>query len=510
MMSSSRRVVLQSRDDLSNHLRTLYKQLQRPVRIVYWLRYDLRVHDNPIWFTLMSTLRDVPMQLNPVFFFIDHVHGLPRCSPRRAHYLMQSLTSLRNNGMPLLHVHHIHDTGTPSELHMSHFIAHCQCDVVLCHQYVCTEEISCEISLSSLLPSTCTLVSVADNAHTCVDASRVDVKNLPLSYSKFRYQIVPKLLPFPEPLPAPEMGNDCTRHVTGLLREDQVCAPSMERLIEICPPVKSLQEDVKSAVHGLRGGEQAGLARLRSYVQGGGKGCSYHATRNGMLGVDYSTKWSMYLCNGSLSARLCWWHVHTMLSGEQHTRAREALLLELLWRDYFQLLYQRVGNAFFAWKGLRGQKPQPPVTTTRYSNNDKLFTQWCNGETGNEFVDANMKELLCTGFMSNRGRQNVASYLIFDLHLDWRRGAQYFEHHLLDYDPWSNYGNWKYIAGTGTDVRDTSFDVQQQRLRYDPNGTYIKTWLGNNNNNNVLLLDNDAKKKETSKNKKRNQRIKKN
>ena len=87
-----------------------------------------------------------------------------------------------------------------------------------------------------------------------------------------------------------------------------------------------------------------------------------------------------------------------------------------------------------------------------------------------------MRELAATGFMSNRGRQNVASYLIHDLHQDWRWGAAWFEHQLIDHDAASNWGNWKYIAGTGTDVRDTAFDVPQQAKRYDPQGRYARTW----------------------------------
>ena len=106
-----------------------------------------------------------------------------------------------------------------------------------------------------------------------------------------------------------------------------------------------------------------------------------------------------------------------------------------------------------------------------------VFDRWTQGRTGNGFVDANLRELAATGFMSNRGRRNAASYLIHDLRQDWRWGAAWFEHQLTDYDPASNWGNWKYIVGTGTDVRDRAFDVAQQAQRYDPKGRYVRTWL---------------------------------
>ena len=89
-----------------------------------------------------------------------------------------------------------------------------------------------------------------------------------------------------------------------------------------------------------------------------------------------------------------------------------------------------------------------------------------------------MRELNTTGWMSNRGRQNVASYLIHDLSIDWRWGAAYLESQLIDYDPASNYGNWMYIAGVGNDPRPSrKFNTKGQAERYDTEGTYRKLWL---------------------------------
>ena len=105
------------------------------------------------------------------------------------------------------------------------------------------------------------------------------------------------------------------------------------------------------------------------------------------------------------------------------------------------------------------------------------FEKWANGETGIPFVDANMRELNQTGFMSNRGRQNVASFFVTELKLDWRMGAEYFESKLIDYDVASNYGNWMYVAGVGNDPRDRYFNIILQAKRYDSEGAYVKLWL---------------------------------
>ena len=91
-----------------------------------------------------------------------------------------------------------------------------------------------------------------------------------------------------------------------------------------------------------------------------------------------------------------------------------------------------------------------------------LLKKWKAGATGIDFIDANMIELKTTGWMSNRGRQNVASYLVKDQKVDWRLGAYYFEEMLIDFDCASNWGNWSYLAGVGTDPRDRSFNIQKQ------------------------------------------------
>jgi deoxyribodipyrimidine photo-lyase len=147
------------------------------------------------------------------------------------------------------------------------------------------------------------------------------------------------------------------------------------------------------------------------------------------------------------------------------------LIFELLWRDYFRFIAAKHGDRLFYPSGLRR-------LAVPWRLDWAEFDRWRQGLTGFPLVDANLRELATTGFMSNRGRQNVASFLTKNLGLDWRLGAEWFESCLMDYDVCSNYGNWAYTAGVGNDGRRFRyFNILKQAQDYDPQGTYVKLWL---------------------------------
>jgi deoxyribodipyrimidine photo-lyase len=135
-------------------------------------------------------------------------------------------------------------------------------------------------------------------------------------------------------------------------------------------------------------------------------------------------------------------------------------------------MFKKHGAKFFKLHGFNQRE-------TAYTAKDETVIQaWIDGKTGDDFVDANMRELKLTGFMSNRGRQNVASYFIDQLKQDWRIGARYFEQQLIDYDVSSNWGNWAYQAGVGNDPRGKRvFDTQKQAKDYDGKMEYRRLWL---------------------------------
>ena len=220
------------------------------------------------------------------------------------------------------------------------------------------------------------------------------------------------------------------------------------------------------------GGTSSALNRITDYFWKSERLSFYKQTRNGLLGTDYSSKFSPWLANGSLSARMIYWEVQRYEKEIQKNESTYWLIFELIWRDYFKYISLKHGNAIFHLGGILDKK-------YTWDSNSEIFLKWTVGKTTEPFVNANMIELKKTGFMSNRGRQNVASFFAKSMLMDWRMGAAYFEQQLIDYDAHSNWGNWLYVAGVGNDPRDRKFNIKLQADRYDAKGQYQKRWLQN-------------------------------
>lgn len=229
---------------------------------------------------------------------------------------------------------------------------------------------------------------------------------------------------------------------------------------------EAIEPDSRTAFP-FRGGEVAGKRRLNDYLSVPIR--TYKETRNG-FGVDDSTKLSAYLANGSLSPRRVFYELEAHERTHSVNESTYWLYFELLWREFFQWVALEQGKKLFRAQGIRSKKKQWRV-------DQDVITRWQSGETGVDFVDAFMRELNTTGWMSNRGRQIVANYFAKELGQDWRYGAAYFESKLIDYDVASNYGNWAYQAGVGNDARNRRFNIERQQFTYDPDGAFRNKWL---------------------------------
>ncbi|WP_346837802.1 DASH family cryptochrome [Microbulbifer sp. SAOS-129_SWC] len=250
----------------------------------------------------------------------------------------------------------------------------------------------------------------------------------------------------------------------GNLIECDSRIPDMETL-----GLEPFERDPRS-VFPFVGGSNAARARVHQYFWRTLGLTRYKHTRNGLLGRDYSSKLSPWLANGSLSPRHVYWKVKAF---ERDVIANEDtywLIFELLWRDFFKYISLQHGDRIFHASGLS--------TRPHHGRHDpEVLQQWIEGRTQYDFVNANMREIAATGWMSNRGRQNVASYWCKEMGQDWRIGAAWFESLLIDHDVHSNTGNWLYQCGAGNDPRDRRFDIEAQAARYDADGRYRRQWL---------------------------------
>jgi len=226
----------------------------------------------------------------------------------------------------------------------------------------------------------------------------------------------------------------------------------------------------------LKGGESQALLRIDYYISNGhieGRLRDYKSLRNGLIGMDYSSKLSPYLAHGCISSRQVYKAVKDF--EEKSGIADENtywLIFELLWRDYMHLYGLKLKNKMFHLGGIDNR------IKADWTINPAYISAWMEGRTGYPFIDANMRQLAETGYMSNRGRQIVASFFTRDLSQDWRYGAEYFESILLDYDVCSNWGNWQYASGVGPDPReDRYFNVIKQATVYDPDCDFIRLWI---------------------------------
>jgi deoxyribodipyrimidine photo-lyase len=422
--------------------------------VVVLFRDDLRVDDNP-------TLRDAVETAGtvvPLYVFdprdrVESRYGPPKLGAHRARFRCESVadlrSSLRARGGELL----VREGET--EAVVADLVSRVDAGAVYTQTRPATEELRRERTVRDALPGdvdferrwTHTLYHLAD-LPTRYD--RIDDTFTPWRKEVERGAEVRDPVDPPAEVPTPELP-------PGDIPE---CSD-----LGIEPPT-----DDDRAVLRFEGGESAGKERLRAYVWEGDHLREYKQTRNGLLGTDYSSKFSAWLAAGCLSPR---WIHHEVARYEDERISNEDtywLVFELLWRDFFQFQFLKHGADFFAPDGIRGvEKP--------WKRDREAFEQWAAGETGVPFVDANMRELDRTGYMSNRGRQNVASFLADALEVDWRWGAAYFEARLVDYDVASNWGNWAYQAGVGNDSRDNHFNVLSQAERYDGDAEYVRTWL---------------------------------
>lgn len=421
-----------------------------------WFRNNLRLHDNE---ALTKAAQNGPVIgvycFNPNDFKSTPI-GVTRMGKFRLKFLLQTLQQLKSNlnklGVPLL-----------VKTQQPHVALPTICKTYQIKQIHAQREAGIfEQQEETHIKNWCQQNQVAlflyePNLLYSLDNLPFDIANTPEVFTQFRNK-AEKHIPFNKLWEVP-------KQIIGLKINENLNLPSLKEF-----GYNDFNIDANAAFK-HNGGEDEALQHVNDYIWNKELITTYKETRNGLIGSEYSSKLSAWLATGCISAR----YIYNEIKQFEATRIKNAstywLIFELLWRDYFKLILFKHGSKLFKIDGILN-------LPFAWKTDMDLFNAWANGQTGFAFIDANMRELKQTGFMSNRGRQLVASFLTKNLGINWQWGAMWFEHYLIDYDVSSNYGNWNYAAGIGNDARGFRyFNILKQANDYDANGDYVRIWV---------------------------------
>lgn len=421
-------------------------------KALVWFRNDLRVHDNEALVKAMQAREILPLYcFDPRQFGITSF-GFRKTGTFRAQFLIESVKNLKSN-LRKLGLDLIIRSGKPEEI-IPQLVKDHEIDLAFTHKEITREETEVEELLKKKVGNKLSFVWGSTLFH--INDIPFSQEEIPDVFTQFRKK---------------------TEKTSEVRREFEI-PESVSLVIDAkSEPEPSLDDfdlekkDIdERAVLQFKGGEEEALQRLEHYIWEEDQLRNYKFTRNDLLGKDYSSKFSPWLANGCLSPRRIYWEVKRYEEERKKNVSTYWMIFELIWRDYFRFSAWKYGDKIFSASGIHQRNKS-------WRENPEDFKKWAEGNTGIPFIDANMRELNNTGYMSNRGRQNVASFLAQNLNIDWRMGAEYFESLLLDYDTCSNYGNWAYNATVGHDPRNRYFNIINQAEKYDKDGDYVRTWI---------------------------------
>ncbi|UZO82418.1 DASH family cryptochrome [Aquimarina sp. ERC-38] len=425
---------------------------------IVWFRNDLRTRDNQV---LSKAVQENDRVM--AFYFFDprafevNQFGFKRTEKHRAQFLIETLTDLKNQ---------------LEQLNISLFIFQQQPEDVF-PQFIDNLEFKIHAMYSQK--------EWTRNENRVTDAVKSEIKRFDVDWIELYDQFLfhPEDVPF-EINDTPKIYTVFRKKCEKYVKVRPVVSVekmSKENLVPTDTEIPSLQQlgfsrfyVPKEAAFTFKGGSKNAKRRIENYFWETENLKRYKETRNGLVGEAYSSKLSAWLANGSISARSIY---HEVKRFEEEVVSNDStywLIFELIWRDYFKYVSLKHRDKIFQITGILDKDYE-------WSTNSNKIKQWIDGETEEPFVNANMLELKFSGWMSNRGRQNVASFFAKEKELDWRIGASYFESQLVDYDVHSNYGNWMYVAGVGNDPRNRKFNIQRQAERYDPQQEFQNLWL---------------------------------
>ena len=430
---------------------------------LYWFEHDLRLQDNQALSQLLQAVKQAHLIyiFQPEWFVVNDF-GQCAMGQHRYRFIRQALDDLQQalvqHGQQL-HIYYGEPDAIIMKLHeqyeFTHVAKHFHTGVYECSQF---ERMS-QLFQSDKVNSKPQVMTA--NSYTLFNENDLpmSVANLPDVFSPFRRKVEKDTKPqAPIKLDLNYLPAPC--------ESEPSIASDLPRILGSDPNLAKQNKTVQQLI----GGETQAHAQMQYYTFGTQGLSVYKETRNGLEGWDFSSKLSPWLAAGCISARqiAAWINEYELTYGANDSTYW--LFFELLWREFYQWQQYKYGKQMYQYTGIQQQSP-----SGHYQS--RVFESWCHGNTDYPIVNACMRQLKHTGFMSNRGRQLVASCLVHELGLNWQYGAAYFEQMLIDFDPASNWGNWQYLAGVGSDPRGLRrFNLAKQTQTYDPNGEFIAYW----------------------------------
>lgn len=410
---------------------------------LYLFQNDLRIHDQPLLKKALESGSVVGLFVFDDTWFNDNHYGFQKKSNHWLSFVYDTLLDL-NNQLNTLNIPLFVKKGNLNDI-IKVFIADYSIESIYFEKLPGDEESKRYDFISTLnIPTYHEEMKPLYKTHMLP----FSIEDLPFVFTQFRHKI--------------ERINVNFKECDTLLQQPKTFIESD------IPNLNNL--NILQINHYIQPGETAALKHLKNYLFSNQLAKTYKDTRNGMLDFNDSTKFSAYLSIGALSVRRIMNEVKKYEVNYVKNDSTYWIYFELLWRDYFYFVHKKYDNRIFNQEGL-----------TQYhhiSPNQHFMTAWKEGKTGYPLIDANMRQLVQTGYMSNRGRQNVANFFTKFLNQDWRIGAAFFESYLIDYDVSSNTLNWLYNAGLGNDPRENRmFNYITQGERYDKNCKYLDAFL---------------------------------
>ena len=426
---------------------------KQKINSLVWFRNNLRIEDNISLSKAINNSDNIFgfINIDPKNFLLTK-YGFKKTEKYRAKFLLETISDLKSQldtlNISLIITHKDFDKSIKEIIN----------NYEITNIYTQTEWTRDELKEESFIPDEINLIKDFDQFLFSPNDVKGLYDNIPRGFSNFRKK--------------------CEKYlsVNDILSIPNSLNPDNKILVDYSIPTLSdlgfEDFDVhKDSVFRFKGGETNAKDRIKNYFFDTRNVSRYKLTRNGLIGEDYSSKFSPWLANGSVSVKYIFKLLKEYETKVEKNDSTYWLYFELIWRDFFKYVSMQHKDKFFNKDGIYGEDKE-------WSDDKDVLLKWINGETDEPFINANMIELSNTGFMSNRGRQNVANYLTKELKIDWRIGAEYFESMLIDYDVHSNYGNWLYNAGIGNDSMPfRKFNPKLQSERYDPDKSYEKTWL---------------------------------